>query len=104
MGLGNSAVTPSTAWSRCALVWGAATVATALLVTVLVPSLAEGAAALRVGARTTASFDAVLVWCCAAVAAGDVGVALGDHHAGSAGRRARPRSRPPRACPPRSAG
>jgi nucleoid-associated protein YgaU len=68
--LGNSAVTPSTGWSRCALVWAAATVATALLVTVLLPSLAEAAAAVRVGTRTTASFDAVLVWCCAAVAAG----------------------------------
>ena len=70
MGLGNSAVPRSTGWSRCALVWAAATVATALLVTVLLPSLGEAAAAVRVGTRSTASFDAVLVWCCAAVAAG----------------------------------
>ena len=70
MGLGSSAVPRSTGWSRSALVWVVATVATVLLVTALLPSLGEAAAAVRDGGGTTASFDTLLVWCSAAVAAG----------------------------------
>jgi nucleoid-associated protein YgaU len=70
MSLGNSAAPRSTGWLRCALVWAAATVATALLVAMQLPSLSEAAAAARAGTGTTASFDVVLVWGCAAVAAG----------------------------------
>ncbi len=54
---------------RCATVWGVVTVVAAVVVLGVTPLLSQGAAAVASGALATTSFDVVLVWLCAAVAA-----------------------------------